>query len=78
MFLKKDIDLYTMTMKLRDLKRRLRRCGWFFLREGSSHEVWTNGDHVVALPRHREVVESTAAAILRKALLNPGVGRKAQ
>ncbi len=57
-------------MKKRALEKKLALCGWWFLREGGSHEVWTNGEHKVAVPRHREIVENTARAILRKAVMN--------
>ncbi|MCB0383768.1 MAG: type II toxin-antitoxin system HicA family toxin [Bdellovibrionales bacterium] len=37
------------------------------LRQGGSHEIWTNGKDKVAVPRHREINEMTAKAILRQA-----------
>jgi mRNA interferase HicA len=54
-------------MKLRDLKLALRNLGWWFLREGGNHEVWTNGTRTVAVPRHTEVPEGTARRILKDA-----------
>lgn len=41
--------------------------GWRFLREGANHEVWTNGKETEPVPRHREVNEMTAKAILKRA-----------
>ncbi len=38
-----------------------------FLREGRSHQIWTFGGERVYIPRHREVNEHTARAILREA-----------
>lgn len=58
-------------MKKRELERKLAEYGWYFLREGGNHEMWTNGEHKVAVPRHKEIVEHTARAIIRKATLNP-------
>ena len=57
-------------MKKRDLERELSSLGWWFLREGGNHEIWTNGEHSVAAPRHREIVEYTARAIIREAFMN--------
>jgi mRNA interferase HicA len=54
-------------LKKRELERRLRLLGWYLLREGASHEIWSNGEEKTALPRHREINELTALAILRVA-----------
>lgn len=52
------------------MERKLAEYGWHFLRHGANHDVWTNGDHIVVVPRHREVVERTAIEVLRNALRN--------
>jgi len=54
-------------MKRRDLERRLRELGWFFVRAGGRHDVWSNGEHEEAIPRHRDINERLASAILRRA-----------
>jgi mRNA interferase HicA len=54
-------------MKKRDLEQRLRALGWYLLREGTNHEIWTNGQDQTIVPRHREVNELTARGILRLA-----------
>jgi len=54
-------------MKKRELERRLLACGWRFLRHGSRHDVWTDGEGEEYVPRHTEVNEQLARAILRKA-----------
>ena len=54
-------------MKRRELERRLRELGWKFLRAGGNHDVWTDGDRQEAVPRHREIHEILARAILRRA-----------
>jgi mRNA interferase HicA len=54
-------------MKRRDLERRLRELGWGFLRAGGNHDVWTDGERQEAIPRHREINERLARAILRRA-----------
>jgi len=60
-------------MKKRDLEKMLGLEGWWLLRQGGGHELWTNGEHTVAVPRHREIAEYTARVILRKARMNPGI-----
>ena len=37
------------------------------LREGRSHQIWTIGSERVHIPRHREINEHTARAILKEA-----------
>jgi mRNA interferase HicA len=54
-------------MKRRDLERQLTAHGWRFLRHGGNHDVWTNGEREEAVPRHREINERLAQAILRRA-----------
>lgn len=58
-------------MKKRDLERRLRGLGWWLLRQGSNHEIWTNGELTEPIPRHREVQERLAEHILKTARENP-------
>src|SRR5687768_745545 len=60
-------SVYTLHVKCRDLERRLADLGWRFLRHGKRHDVWTDGEHEEAIPRHREINESLARAILRRA-----------
>ncbi|MBI1909149.1 MAG: type II toxin-antitoxin system HicA family toxin [Deltaproteobacteria bacterium] len=57
-------------MKKRDLEAELIRLGWWLLRQGGNHEIWTNGEHTVPVPRHKEINEFTARGILRKAEKN--------
>jgi mRNA interferase HicA len=41
--------------------------GWFLLRQGANHEIWTNGEIEEPVPRHREINEYLAKKILKKA-----------
>jgi len=50
-----------------DLLRRLRKGGFTVSSQGRRHEIWSNGLVKVAVPRHREIREGTARAILRDA-----------
>jgi len=54
-------------MKRRDLEQALRDLGWSLTRHGSRHDIWGKGEHELAVPRHNEINEYTAKAILREA-----------
>jgi predicted RNA binding protein YcfA (HicA-like mRNA interferase family) len=54
-------------VKRRELERRLVQAGWYFLRHGGSHDIWTNGKDEEPVPRHVEINELLARKILRKA-----------
>lgn len=61
------IRVHSSRVKRRDLEKRLTECGWRFLRSGGRHDVWTDGERDEAVPRHREINEHLAQAILRRA-----------
>jgi mRNA interferase HicA len=54
-------------MKQRDLLKKMKELGWWKLREGSNHEIWTNGYIEEQVPRHREINENLAKKILKTA-----------
>ena len=54
-------------MKRRDLERQLRVLGWNLTRHGARHDVWAKGERELVVPRHVEINEYTAKAILREA-----------
>ncbi|MBI1816258.1 MAG: type II toxin-antitoxin system HicA family toxin [Deltaproteobacteria bacterium] len=54
-------------MKRRELERFMRDLGWRFLRHGGKHDVWSNGVREEPVPRHVEINEKLAAAILNRA-----------
>ena len=49
-------------MKRRDLESRLTEY------HGGQHDVWTDGEREEAIPRHREINERLARAILRRVM----------
>jgi mRNA interferase HicA len=59
--------VYTEVVKKKELERRLLLLGWWFLKHGKKHDIWTNGNSIEVLPRHNEVNERLAKAILRNA-----------
>jgi mRNA interferase HicA len=54
-------------MKRRELENQLRDRGWRLSRHGRKHDVWVRGEREIAVPRHTEINEYTAKAILREA-----------
>lgn len=54
-------------MKRTDLVRTLTKAGYFLLRNGSNHDIYSNGIHKIAVPRHREIKERTAKDIMKEA-----------
>ena len=57
-------------MKKRDLEKILNQLGWRLKREGGNHEIWTNGEHSEAVPRHKEINEILARKIIQVAKKN--------
>ena len=53
-------------MKQRELVRKLLDAGFKFERHGGNHDVYTRGKDKEEIPRHKEVNERLAKAILRK------------
>ena len=53
-------------MKRRDLIKILEKNGWYLLRNGANHDIYTNGVKTEPIPRHKEVSEELAKAIIRR------------
>ena len=49
------------------MEKALINLDWYFLRHGNKHDVWTDGERQEAIPRHREINEILAKAIIRRA-----------
>ncbi len=62
-------------MKKKELEKELKRLGWYLLRQGSRHEIWTNGSEDEPVPRHREIAERLAKKVLRTDRQYPGKKR---
>ena len=52
-------------MKRKELVKRLRIRGWVLLREGGNHSVFSDGVRTTSIPRHKEINDNTANAILK-------------
>jgi len=53
-------------MKRRDLIKELEKVGFEFSRNGGNHDIYIRGSDKEVIPRHNEVNEHLAKAILRK------------
>lgn len=56
-------------MKQRDLVKKLNQNGWYLLKHGGEHDIYTNGIKKVQVPRHKEIKEILAQSILKQAEL---------
>jgi mRNA interferase HicA len=54
-------------MKRRELERKLKDFGYHLFRHGGRHDIWVKGENEIPVPRHGEINELTAKAILREA-----------
>lgn len=53
-------------MKRKDLVKLMTKNGWYLKRSGSNHDVYTNGIDTEAIPRHNEIKENLAKAIINR------------
>lgn len=53
-------------LRQRDLIRKLEKIGFAFERHGGSHDIYIRGNDMELIPRHKEINEKLAKAILRK------------
>jgi mRNA interferase HicA len=60
-----------MSVKRRDLIRYLEKNGFYLLREGAKHAIYTNGIKVIPVKRHKQFDRITANEICKQAGLEP-------
>ena len=53
-------------MKRNDLIRLLEKNGWWVIRDNGPHTIYTNGKYIEPIPRHNELKESLAKAIIKR------------
>ena len=53
-------------MKHRDLVKRLEKVGFVFELHGGNHDIYRRETDIEKIPRHKEINEKLAKAILRK------------
>lgn len=54
------------TVKRHDLIKLMEDNGWYLKRNGSNHDVYTNGKRCEQIPRHTEVKENLAKSIIKR------------
>ena len=60
-----------MSVKRRKLIKYLEENGFYLLREGKKHSIYTNGIKIVPVKRHRTIDRITANEICKQAGLTP-------
>ena len=53
-------------MKRRDLVNKAEAAGFVFERHGANHDIYIRGSEIIEIPRHREINDKLAKAIIRK------------
>lgn len=53
-------------MKRRELIKQLKKNGWWLLKHGGNHDIYTNGSDIEPVPRHAEINENLAKAIIKR------------
>lgn len=53
-------------MNKKKLVKLLKSNGWYLLRHGANHDVYTNGEKTEAIPRHNDIKENLAKSIIKR------------
>lgn len=53
-------------MKQKDLIKKLESAGFIFEQHGSNHDIYSRGTEKEEVPRHKEIDERLAKAIIKK------------
>ena len=53
-------------MKRNDLIKLLENNNWYLKRNGANHDIYTNGIDNETIPRHKEIKENLAKAIIKR------------
>ena len=60
-----------MSIKRRDLVRYLEKNGFYLLREGRKHSIYTNGKKAIPVKRHTHFDRITANELCKQAAITP-------
>lgn len=52
--------------KRRIVEERFKQNGWFFIRHGGNHDIWSNGVIKTSLPRHPKFSDALFEALIKK------------
>ncbi|MCL2322809.1 MAG: type II toxin-antitoxin system HicA family toxin [Oscillospiraceae bacterium] len=53
-------------MNRQKLVKKLTKNGWWFVRHGSKHDIYTDGIATESIPRHKDINEDLARDILSR------------
>lgn len=53
-------------MKRKDLIKMLIHNGWYCVRNGGNHDIYSNGKRMEPIERHKEISEQLAKAIIKR------------
>ncbi|WP_276836184.1 type II toxin-antitoxin system HicA family toxin [Megasphaera stantonii] len=53
-------------MKRRELLKLFENAGWYLKRNGGRHDVYTDGKHTEAIPRHPDINERLAKELIKR------------
>ncbi|WP_331457507.1 type II toxin-antitoxin system HicA family toxin [Desulfosarcina ovata] len=62
---------FSMSVKRRDLIRHMEQHGFYLVREGANHAIYTNGTKVIPVKRHRQLDRITANELCKQAGIKP-------
>ena len=57
-------------MKRRDLIKKLEKNGWYLLRHGGKHDIYTNGKRSEPISHQKEIPELLVKSILKRNNIN--------
>lgn len=60
-----------MSVNRRDIVRYLEKNGFYLLREGGKHSIYTNGKKVIPVKRHKHFDRITANELCKQAAIVP-------
>lgn len=61
-----------MSVKRKDVVKYFEKNGFHLLREGAKHSIYTNGEKVIPIKRHKTLDRVTANQLCKQAGLEPG------
>jgi len=53
-------------MKRKKLENGLKELGWWLLRHGGNHDIWTDGERQEPIPRHNDIKKSLLVPFYEK------------
>lgn len=48
------------------LEKQFKKNGWYFVRHGGNHDIWSNGILKTQIPRHPKISDELAKGLIKK------------